>query len=89
MLHGTTAMPDKRPTEFADRLVFLSTVGCNYKDEYGRTAPTVFADAWKTLDYFIEHTPRKERNCCDNVFEPSTLLSNALNMVTIPRVPEP
>ncbi len=50
-------MPDKRPTEFADRLVFLSTVDCNYKDEYGRTAPSIYADAWKTLDYFIVHTP--------------------------------
>ncbi len=65
-------MPDKRPTEFADRLVFLSTVNADYIDEYGRTSASLFADAWKSLDHFIENTPTEEgkellRQCARNL----------------------
>ena len=65
-------MIDKRPTEFADRLVFLSTVDANYTDEYGRTSASLFADAWKSIDHFIENTPTEEgkellRQCARNL----------------------
>ncbi len=70
MRHEPT--PFQRPTELADYFAFLSTIDCNYTGEYGRTAPSAFVTAWKTLDYFIEHTPTEEgkellRQCVRNL----------------------
>jgi len=66
-------MRHERPTELADYLVFLSTIeGPDYIDEYGRTSASAYAEAWASLDHFIEHTPTEEgkeklRQCARNL----------------------
>jgi hypothetical protein len=63
----------ERPTELADHLAFLSTIEePNYVDEYGATSASLFADAWTTLEYFIQQTPTDEgkeklRQCIRNL----------------------
>src|SRR6187402_2406597 len=63
----------ERPTELADHLVFLSTIeDPNYLDEFGTTSASAYADAWNTLEHFIERTPTEDgkeklRQCVRNL----------------------
>jgi hypothetical protein len=66
-------MQYERPTELADHLVFLGTIeDPNYSNEFGITSVSAYADAWTTLEHFIEHTPTEEgkeklRQCVRNL----------------------
>ena len=66
-------MRHERPTELADHLVLLSTIeDPNYADEFGTTSASAYAEAWTSLDHFIEHTPTEEgkqklRQCARNL----------------------
>jgi hypothetical protein len=63
----------ERPTELADHLVLLSTIeDPNSTDEFGTTSSSAYAEAWTTIEYFIEHTPTEEgkeklRQCVRNL----------------------
>lgn len=62
-----------RPTELADHLAFLSTIeDPSYTDKFGTTSASAYAEAWNTLNHFIEHTPTEEgkeklRPCARNL----------------------
>lgn len=66
-------MQHERPTEPADHLVVLSTIeDPNYTDEFGTTSASAYAEAWSSLEHFIEHTPTEEgkeklRQCVRNL----------------------
>ena len=66
-------MHHERPTELADHLVLLSTIeDPNYTDEFGTTSASAYAEAWTSLERFIEHTPTEEgkeqlRQCVRNL----------------------
>jgi hypothetical protein len=66
-------MRHERPTELADHLVLLSTIeDPNYTDEFGTTSASAYAEAWTSLEHFIEHTPTEEgkeklRQCVRNL----------------------
>jgi hypothetical protein len=65
-------MDFKRPTEFADYLVYVETYAPEFPAEDGLTHPAAFADAWKAIEYFIQQTPLAEgkellRQCARNL----------------------
>ena len=57
----------------SDHLAFLSTIeDPNFIDEFGTTSASAYAEAWTTIDHFIEHTPSEEgkenlRQCIRNL----------------------
>jgi hypothetical protein len=60
------------PSELANHLLFLGMIDADFKDEFGTTAESAFAEAYDALDYFIELTPseigkEKLRECIRNL----------------------
>lgn len=61
-----------QPSELANHLLFLGMIDADFKDEFGTTTESAFAEAYDSLDHFIELTPsevgkEKLRECNRNL----------------------
>ncbi|WP_442482465.1 hypothetical protein [Aeoliella sp. SH292] len=46
-----------KPSELANHLLFLGMIDADFKDEFGTTTESAFAEAYDALEHFIELTP--------------------------------